>query len=490
MVIEGIAEFLGDPRDSSLAFDNVFIAMAEGALSDVKYFIENKGIDIESRDEDGWTPLMRAAKSNENLDVLKYLISKGADIFVKSTSGRTVLHAMTQQNTNLAIYKYVLALGVDVNQKNNSGFTPLHDAASYNSSLDVFDLLLSHGADINAKNDRGQTVLHCAARDNNNLNILKYLISKGADVRAKNIDNWTLLHFAAFKNPNVEIIKYILAQGADINAKAEQEFTPLHLAAHSNPNEEVLKTLIFNGADVHAEAYGDDGVSSFKPYGIASTEEKRKILSNATFTETKIKTRDEELIEIEKTLIDFENRINNGSFSTQNNIKQIQALATNDTIMRKIQEKDYAWLDKLKNDMSEIAGTDKMSIMLTLSKLNNNYPNDEKIIKYGQRGIRIFKTIFAVSDEVQERLGYPNPQEVKEQIANMIKMWIREFGELTEEKSKPNNPELKKDHISNQSQKSNDIVTLWREKGLCTYCGGEYRGFFTKKCKDCGRPKN
>ena len=30
----------------------------------------------------------------------------------------------------------------------------------------------------------------------------------------------------------------------------------------------------------------------------------------------------------------------------------------------------------------------------------------------------------------------------------------------------------------------------WREKGLCQYCGGKFGGFFTKKCKDCGRKKD
>ena len=30
----------------------------------------------------------------------------------------------------------------------------------------------------------------------------------------------------------------------------------------------------------------------------------------------------------------------------------------------------------------------------------------------------------------------------------------------------------------------------WRSKGLCQYCGGEFKGIFTQKCRRCGKPKD
>ena len=36
---------------------------------------------------------------------------------------------------------------------------------------------------------------------------------------------------------------------------------------------------------------------------------------------------------------------------------------------------------------------------------------------------------------------------------------------------------------------SND-KKMWREKGLCQYCGGSFKGIFTKKCSSCGRVKD
>ena len=30
----------------------------------------------------------------------------------------------------------------------------------------------------------------------------------------------------------------------------------------------------------------------------------------------------------------------------------------------------------------------------------------------------------------------------------------------------------------------------WRNAGCCQHCGGELRGFFSKKCVSCGKPKD
>ena len=31
---------------------------------------------------------------------------------------------------------------------------------------------------------------------------------------------------------------------------------------------------------------------------------------------------------------------------------------------------------------------------------------------------------------------------------------------------------------------------VWRTNDRCQYCGGELRGFFSKKCVSCGKPKD
>jgi len=49
------------------------------------------GSDIEAKDNDGWTPLHRAARRGR-VEVVHLLISKGADIKAKNIYGDTPLH--------------------------------------------------------------------------------------------------------------------------------------------------------------------------------------------------------------------------------------------------------------------------------------------------------------------------------------------------------------------------------------------------------------
>jgi len=54
-----------------------------GDVSNVKYFLEYKYVDVNMQDSDGWTPLWCAAFYND-VEVMKYLLSKGADVHVKA----------------------------------------------------------------------------------------------------------------------------------------------------------------------------------------------------------------------------------------------------------------------------------------------------------------------------------------------------------------------------------------------------------------------
>ena len=50
----------------------------------------DKGLDVNAKDERGYTALMSAAKSG-NFTVVNFLMDKGADADAKSNSGDTVL---------------------------------------------------------------------------------------------------------------------------------------------------------------------------------------------------------------------------------------------------------------------------------------------------------------------------------------------------------------------------------------------------------------
>jgi len=426
-VMEAIAELLGYKIDITLSFNTIFDASKGGTLEHVKYFIENKGINVDCKDDDGWTPLMHAARSNINLDVLKYLVSKGANVNIRSHSGRTLLHAAAQECKDLDIFRYLLSLGQNVNCRNNDGDTPLHDAASWNSNVEVIKFLVSNGAVVNAKGKGNRLPIHYAAASSKNVEVLKYLVSQGADIHAKKDDLWTPLHNACLSNENIEIIKYIISQGADVNAKDDHNATPLHMAACNNPNIEVLKVLLANGADVKAQAYADDGVSTFTPANAANTDEKRDLLWRAEPYENTQGSLDEELKKIEATIALLERELMDGTLSVESNLRRMRALATDELINRKIQEKDYVWIEQFKKDLMVASREDLGGFMNDLSMLLRKYPNDERIIRLGKRGLPVKIKMHEISQIQQNRLNAPMPPNIKKMIEDWIEQWKREF---------------------------------------------------------------
>ncbi|KAI2562364.1 ankyrin repeat domain 49, partial [Homo sapiens] len=84
-------------------------------LTTVRRLLSEKATHVNTRDEDEYTPLHRAAYSG-HLDIVQELIAQGADV-----------HAVT----------------VD-------GWTPLHSACKWNNTR-VASFLLQHDADINAQ---------------------------------------------------------------------------------------------------------------------------------------------------------------------------------------------------------------------------------------------------------------------------------------------------------------------------------------------------
>ena len=121
----------------------------------------NAGLDPNSRDDAGYTPLIAAARSG-NVGVIRLLTRRGADPNLRDTavnSWTPLLHAIhkAQPGTTAAL----LDAGANPNGTNMSGTTPLMMAAGYGYN-DIVKILLAHGANPRLATSDGITALDLA----------------------------------------------------------------------------------------------------------------------------------------------------------------------------------------------------------------------------------------------------------------------------------------------------------------------------------------
>lgn len=110
-----------------------------------------------TRDPDGWTPLLFAAKNGDK-SMIQLLITYKSNINIRDGEGETPLHWAIMSLTPKDSVKLLLANGADVNARDAEGKTPLHLAVDYwwRDPL-IAELLLVKGADVNVKDSNGQT---------------------------------------------------------------------------------------------------------------------------------------------------------------------------------------------------------------------------------------------------------------------------------------------------------------------------------------------
>jgi ankyrin repeat protein len=162
------------------------------------------GVDLESRDERNWTPLMISSfNGNEKLALI--LICKGANIHTRDRNGYTALH-WTAYNGFDKVVDLLIREGAEVNARSEFGWTPLMQAATRGHMVVVMRLLAG-GANINMVSNDGWTALHKACA-NGHEQIVKFLLSKGADPKIEYADGTTALALA-IKNRHEGIVELL-----------------------------------------------------------------------------------------------------------------------------------------------------------------------------------------------------------------------------------------------------------------------------------------
>jgi uncharacterized protein len=206
------------------------------------------GVDVDATEDDGTTPLMRAAHGHSP-DIAKLLIDAGANVAARNRYGVTALY-LAAHNGDAATTRALLVAGLDANTALPGGETALMTAAR-NGSTDVVGALLSGSgdvdafADLGADNDRTAAPSGFGTPDNAGYGAGSRRAPRRnrADVGAR--EQWyghTALMSAAAAG-NADVIRLLIEAGADVNAVDDEGASALSLA-RANGHSEAAAALL------------------------------------------------------------------------------------------------------------------------------------------------------------------------------------------------------------------------------------------------------
>lgn len=198
----------------------IHVAAGMGDLTQIKAFIEN-GIDVNTRNKDGFTPLY-AACSRGHADVVKFLIDNGADVNAKDDYGQAPIDVAAERNRRNLV-QLLVAKGAEI--------STIHLAA-YLGDVTKVEGFIEKGVDVNiARGPKDDTPLHYAVKSRSgSVDVIKLLVDSGADVNARNTSGDTPLHYAA-KYDRKDIFQLLVSKGADVVIKNDRGRTPKDIVA-------------------------------------------------------------------------------------------------------------------------------------------------------------------------------------------------------------------------------------------------------------------
>ena len=209
------------------------------------------GADVETKDDMGRSPLLKASVSGK-FAVVKMLVEAGADVRVIDNDGESCLTLATSYDEHTETVRYLVGLkDVDVNHSCDGGSTALHWVCQENYP-EVVQALIDAGADIEAKDDReGCSPLLWACRPVvGQFAVVKVLVKAGADVCVTSRKGDTCLTLAA--NGDTETVRTLLCMPeVDVSQSNDRGNTPLHCAVFKKRSA-VVDVLIDAGADIEA----------------------------------------------------------------------------------------------------------------------------------------------------------------------------------------------------------------------------------------------
>ena len=108
------------------------LAILEKKLDLVKKLLK-KGAHLETKDDDGFTPLLMAVRDGAPEDVIDALLEQGADVRAVTVHRKTALHFAARKGEDSLIGS-LMERGLSADVEDKDGRRPLHEAAHYGST--------------------------------------------------------------------------------------------------------------------------------------------------------------------------------------------------------------------------------------------------------------------------------------------------------------------------------------------------------------------
>ncbi|XP_071099013.1 serine/threonine-protein phosphatase 6 regulatory ankyrin repeat subunit B-like [Haliotis cracherodii] len=217
--------------------DNVLHLTCQGGNTDIVEYLLTT-FDINLQGQNGWTPIMYAARAGEK-NVFDLLVSHKADLKLTDDYNENVLHAACQGGST-AIVEQLLSM-FDVNVKGQNGHTPVMHAAMAGQK-NVFNILVSQKVDLKRLDDSGNNLLHLACQGGNEC-IIEYLLPL-FDINSPGKKGWTPIMMAALSG-NKNAYNLLASKGANLSSTTSEKDNILHAACHGG-NTAIVKKVIDN----------------------------------------------------------------------------------------------------------------------------------------------------------------------------------------------------------------------------------------------------
>ncbi|KAM9708977.1 kinase D-interacting substrate of 220 kDa B isoform 3-T4 [Menidia menidia] len=229
---------------TSLAVQSLFSYVEEENLAAIKAHLD-KFRDVDSRSDNGQTPLMVAAEQG-NLEIVQELIRRGANVNLDDIDCWTALISAAKEG-HIEVVRELLENNANLEHRDMGGWTALM-WASYKGRTDVTELLLEKGANPNITGQYSvYPIIWAAGRGH--AEIVHLLLQYGAKVNCSDKYGTTSLIWAARKG-HYESVMHLLANGADVDQEGANSMTALIVAVKGGFTE-VVKELLKRNPNVN-----------------------------------------------------------------------------------------------------------------------------------------------------------------------------------------------------------------------------------------------